>query len=458
MARLRATEYGYLDEQRHVYLDYTGAGLPARAQLRAHTERITAGVYGNPHSENPASAASEVLLNRARSAVLRHLNADPGEYACIFTANATGAIRLVGEAYPFGAGCRLVLPIDNHNSVNGLREYARSCGAETVYVPLAGPELRVADGALDAALDGPRRAGQRPGLLAYPAQSNFSGVQHPLERIERARARGYDVLLDAAAHIPTNRLDLSLVHPDFTAVSWYKVFGYPTGVGCLIARREALARLRRPWFAGGTIHVASAQGQWHRMADDETAFEDGTVNFLSIPDVEVGLDRMAAIGVDAVHRHVTALTRRLLAGLRGLTHTCGTPLVRIYGPDSADRRGATVALNVLDPRGRIVDERIIARDSARSSISLRTGCFCNPGAGEAAFDIGLPALRGAHPRTAGTIDDYLGRLGLPSGGAVRVSLGLPSNEADVDAFLEFVSDGYRDRVPDTAGLASRLRC
>ncbi len=31
---LRATEYSYLDEGGHVYLDYTGAGLPARSQLQ----------------------------------------------------------------------------------------------------------------------------------------------------------------------------------------------------------------------------------------------------------------------------------------------------------------------------------------------------------------------------------------------------------------------------------------
>ncbi|MCP4693599.1 MAG: PAS domain S-box protein, partial [Desulfobacterales bacterium] len=48
----------------------------------------------------------------------------------------------------------------------------------------------------------------RPGrrnLFAFPAQSNFSGVQHPLEWIEAARARGWDVLVDAAAFAPTNR-------------------------------------------------------------------------------------------------------------------------------------------------------------------------------------------------------------------------------------------------------------
>jgi hypothetical protein len=61
----------------------------------------------------------------------------------------------------------------------------------------------------------PREAGARRGLIAFPAQSNFSGVRHPLRLIDLAHSRGYDVLLDAAAYVPTRRLDLSAVHPDF---------------------------------------------------------------------------------------------------------------------------------------------------------------------------------------------------------------------------------------------------
>ena len=49
---LRATEYSYLDSGGHIYLDYTGAGLAADAQLRAHGKRLRSGCFGNPHSEN----------------------------------------------------------------------------------------------------------------------------------------------------------------------------------------------------------------------------------------------------------------------------------------------------------------------------------------------------------------------------------------------------------------------
>lgn len=87
---LRATEYGYLDRDGHVYLDYTGSGLAAECQLRAHRERLRAGLFGNPHSENPTSAASTTRVESTRRAVLRHLNAPAEEYAVIFTPTRPG--------------------------------------------------------------------------------------------------------------------------------------------------------------------------------------------------------------------------------------------------------------------------------------------------------------------------------------------------------------------------------
>jgi selenocysteine lyase/cysteine desulfurase len=453
---LRATEYAYLDETGLTYLDYTGAGLPARMQVRAHADRLAADAYGNPHSENPPSIRSTTLVADAREAVLAHFNASPDEYAVIFTPNATGACRLVGEAYPFEPGTRLALTLDNHNSVNGLREFARSQGAELLTVPLDGPDLRVAPDTVRAVLRDDRGAG--PSLFAYPAQSNFTGVQHPLGWIELAHEQGWDVLLDAAAFVPTNRLDLSRYRPDFVPVSWYKVFGYPSGVGCLIARRAALDRLRRPWFSGGTIWAVSVQGGWHRLAPDESAFEDGTVSFLNVPDVKVGLEWIDGIGIDVINRRTGCLTGWLLEGLRELRHSDGRPVVAIHGPAGTGGRGPTVAMDLVDARGRVVDERAVARDAGARGIALRTGCFCNPGAGEAAYDIAVRPLTALHDSPIRTIDDYLERLGLATAGAVRVSFGVASTLRDVEVFLEFVEEAYRDRVPDLTGLPPRLRC
>ena len=101
----------------------------------------------------------------------------------------------------------------------------------------------------------------------------------------------------AAAFTPTNRLDLGRWRPDFVVLSFYKIFGYPTGVGCLLARKPALAKLHRPWFAGGTITVASVQGDKHYLAEGEPAFEDGTLDYLALPAVEIGLRHIESLDV-----------------------------------------------------------------------------------------------------------------------------------------------------------------
>jgi molybdenum cofactor sulfurtransferase len=170
--------------------------------------------------------------------------------------------------------------------------------------------MRLDEAAMQAALK--QADPPKPNLFAYPAQSNYTGVQHPLDWIATAQARGWDVFLDAAAFAPTNRLDLSQVQPEFVSLSFYKIFGYPTGVGCLLARRTALAKLRRSWFAGGTVAIASVQGNGHFLADGEAAFEDGTINYLTIPAVEIGLRFIEEIGIDTIHKRVICLTDWLL--------------------------------------------------------------------------------------------------------------------------------------------------
>jgi selenocysteine lyase/cysteine desulfurase len=133
-------------------------------------------------------------------------------------------------------------------------------------------------------------------------------------------------------------------------------------------------------------------------------------------------------------------------------------MVRVYGPTDTRDRGGTVSLNLLDPRGVLVDERLVAIESAAAGISLRTGCFCNPGAGEGAFDLTRGQLRGSHGWGVKSVDEYLARLGMLTGGGVRVSLGLASNLADVRRFLDFLDGTYRDRPAVTDDLKPRLHC
>ncbi len=124
VAKLRDEEYARLDAKKQVYLDYTGGGLHGASQIRKHTTLLANEVLGNPHSHNPTSLAMTRLVDDARAYVLRYFRSDPDEYIAVFTPNASGALKHVGESYPFDESSRFVIAYDNHNSVNGIREFA----------------------------------------------------------------------------------------------------------------------------------------------------------------------------------------------------------------------------------------------------------------------------------------------------------------------------------------------
>jgi selenocysteine lyase/cysteine desulfurase len=451
---LRATEYERLDRRQQTYLDYTGGSLYAASQVRQHLEQLQDNVFGNPHSNNPTSQAMTDRVERARATVLEYFNASPEEYFAIFTPNASGALKHAGESYPFAPGGRFLLPYDNHNSVNGIREFAKAHGAAITYVPVVRPELRIDRARLAAHLAEARPGGAN--LFAYPAQSNFSGVQHPLELMEEAHAAGWDVLLDAAAFVPTNRLDLSRWKPDLVAMSFYKMFGYPTGVGCLLMRKPMFRRLRRPWFAGGTIQIASVQGDAFYRAKDAAAYEDGTVDYLSLPAVEIGLRHLAAIGINVIHERVRCLTGWLLETMAALRHSNGHPLVRVHGPSALDRRGATIAFNLYDPQDEGFDIRRVEELANEARISLRTGCFCNPGAGEAAYGLSPEQISQYFRDEEGmSFEELRWRIREQYGmevGAIRVSVGIATNFADVFRFARFARE-FLDRTAADVGRA-----
>ena len=388
---LRRKEYACLDEGKHVYMDYTGGGLYAASQVQKHTNWLLENVLGNPHSTNPTSLIATEAIERTRAEVLRFFNASPDEYACVFTQNASGALKLIGESYPFSPSSTYLLTFDNHNSVNGIREFARTRGAKVVYCAVRPPELRIDEKALEEYLTQIEKGTNH--LFAYPAQSNFSGVQHDLAWTGRAKELGWDVLLDVAAFTPTNRLDLSQIHPDFVVLSFYKIFGYPTGIGVLIARHESMAKLHRPWFAGGTITVASVQGDRYYLHEGAEGFEDGTLNYLMLPAVDLGLHHIDSIGYDIIHNRLASLTQYLLEELLSLRHTNGNALVRLYGPKNTEKRGATITLNLYDLNGHFIDHRLVEIRANECNISLRTGCFCNPGGGEVALGISASQLQ-----------------------------------------------------------------
>ncbi len=432
--RLRRAEFSRLDEADVAYLDYAAAAVYSASQLRAYTERLSRNVFGNPHSEHGPSKASESDLSLARSATLDFFDADPAVYDVCFTGNTSMAIKLVAESYAFGPDRGLLLTADNHNSMNGMREFARAQGGQTSVLPLD-DELRLVDPVESLrALSADRPSG----LFGFPMQSNFSGVKHPLHLVHDAQRLGHDVMIDAAGAGVTANISLRRYPAEFLVFSYYKLFGLPTGVGALVARRDALEKLKRPWFAGGTVDFVSIEHDRHQLRAGHSAFEDGTPNFLSVGAIAAGFDFLSRIDRAAAERRLQGLTQQFIERARKLKHASGAPLIKIYGPASLEARGATVAFNVLDTDGGTIAYQRVEARAGEAGVAIRGGCFCNPGAAERAFDFrrfdvsrSLDKLR-----TGFTPERLQACLGdRATVGALRLSIGIPTIEHDLDRAL-----------------------
>ncbi len=435
LGELRKTDFSRLDENGQVYLDFTGGSLYAKRQIEQHAALLGNHVFGNPHSTNPTSKLSGKLIEETRAYIRDYFHAS--DYQLIFTANASQALKIIGEGYPFEDNGHFLLLFDNHNSVNGIREYCRKKNASHSYSPVRIEDLRINEAALLQELGAHQDKSNR--LFAFPAQSNVSGVKHDLGWIETAHQHGWDVLLDAAAFVPTNELDLSIYKPDFVTMSFYKIFGYPTGLGALLVRNEIFEKLRKAWFAGGTVKMVGVSTDDFFLAGDFERFEDGTLNYLGIPALRFGFELVQSIGIQTIQQRVSILTEWLLGELLAMRHSNGQPLVQVFGPQDMHARGGTIIFNLFAPDGAPIPYFPVEQAANQQQISLRTGCFCNPGIDEINHAISRDELAryfSSHPDAdpAG-MNEALGKMR----GAIRVSLGWVSNFTDVYRFTRFLA-------------------
>ena len=442
--QLRQKEFSRLDRSGHTYLDYTGGCLYPDSLIENHESFLRNGILGNPHSTNPASQLSGELVDETRKKILNFFRAK--DYYCVFTNNASGALQIVGESFPFDSTSVLLLTADNHNSVNGIREYCKKNGGDYLYSPMNYEDLRLNEDALEKNLASFEHRENK--LFAFPAQSNVSGVRHSLLWINKAQKNGWDVLLDAAAFVPTSQLDLSLHRPDFVSMSFYKMFGYPTGIGCLLVRKDKFQKLRKPAYAGGTITLSSAGYDSYFLKQDHEKFENGTVNYLGIPAVSNGLEFVEAIGIEKINRRIQELSSLFISELQQLRHYNEQPLLKLYGPSNTQQRGGTFLLNFFDVNGEKYPFEMVEQLANEQLISFRTGCFCNPGIDELNHCISPEVLKDYFTsRDHGDYYDFI-NFTKKMRGAVRVSIGLATTKADLRKFYSFVKQFVNKRVSE----------
>lgn len=471
---LRELEYPLLRDT--TYLDHAGTTLYAKSLVDAFARDLAGNLFGNPHSSH--SAASQLSTRRVddvRLRALRFFGADPDVFDLVFVANATAGIKLVADAlrdYPCDDGCArdegsgsgfwYGYHVDSHTSVVGVRELAER-GSRCFLTD------EEADGWIKGLAAGEQEGRNVPKLFAFPAQSNMTGRRLPLRWCEEIRTAAGDggnvfTLLDASSLVSTSPLDLSNVSaaPDFTVLSFYKIFGFPD-LGALIVRKSAGHVLqRRRYFGGGTVGMVITLGeQWHAKKDTSIHdhLEDGTLPFHSVIALDSAFDTHKRLygSMANISRHTRFLAKRLAGRLASLTHYNGVQVCQLYSSPSADyadpsTQGPIIAFNLRNSRGEWVGKSEVEKVAAVKNIQMRSGSLCNPGG--TAYHIGLSqdVLRRAYAAGVRCGDENDIVDGMPMG-ALRVSLGAMSSMGDVDRFLDFIEEFYVEKSLNTNTLA-----
>jgi len=475
--RLRSVEYPHM--QNGVYLDHSGTTIYAKSAIEGFTSKMLTNLYGNPHSENsPAKLAGNVVED-VRLKTLEFLGADPKYFDLVFVANATAGIKLVGEAFrDLGEKTRsnsfwYGYHSDSHTSLIGVREwtYGQSHCFES-------------DAEVEAWLRFPvsarihRQEHRSLGLFAYPGQSNLTGRRLPLAWAGHMRRtdelQNTYTLLDAAAlamTFPMSRVfaDPNLA-PDFTCLSFYKIFGFPD-VGALVVRKQSghILSLRK-YFGGGTVHVVGVlddifhQSKGRGGPEDKLheGLEDGTLPFHSILALGEAIDVHHRLfkSMEVISAHTQYLAARLRRGLMLLRHADGRPMCRVYSDgaaarggiftDDAEEYGSAIAFNVLGEDGQYIPFKQVEELANKANIYVRSGGVCNPGGIYSVLGYEPWMLQRAHQAgyMCGRAGD--GVLHRTPTGVVRASVGAMSTRADVDTLVNFIRTRFTQPQGDTA--------
>ena len=258
--------------------------------MSAAFDEMTNNCFGNPHSRHPSSRLTHDLIEQTRAEVLRFFNTDHETYSLIFTSGATASFKIVAENFNFGKSGSFVYLKESHTSVVGMRKKVLGAAQQIYVLPtekaeeiFQGSINRISESEHLQQIDGETNNS----LFVYPAQCNFSGQKYPLEWIAGSQKGvlnhlGPDFLLktdeatgnnepsnwfclvDAASYVSTSPLDLAIWQPDFVAVSFFKMIGYPTGLGALIVHRRAAETLKKKsYFGGGTVQMYSTSRDFH---------------------------------------------------------------------------------------------------------------------------------------------------------------------------------------------------
>eukprot|EP01132_Coremiostelium_polycephalum_P001270 gene1270-1599_t len=416
-------------------------------------------MYCNPHSINPIGIKSEEKIEQIRQEILQFFNAPYRKYSVVFTSGCTDSLKKVGEWFPWSENSKFYYSLESHNSLLGIRELACDRGAtfQTISPLYFKNSPQFTDIINIIKENSSSSSGDSWDLFSFPGQCNYSGTKYPLELINviHKQCPRVKVLLDAASLVGTSPLDLSKYNPDFVALSFYKMFGYPTGLGALLIRHEDDGQnvdqqtiLKKSYFSGGTVNVSLSQERFHVPRDHLVKrFEDGTVSFLSILALHHGFSMLNQLGgMKRIQQHTFSLIQYLKEELLKLKHSNGVPLVLIYTDNhykDSEKQGAILNFNLIRSNSIPIGYNEVEKIASLHNIYFRTGCFCNPGACHGYLNLTLDDIK-EHLAEGHVCWDDKDIVNGKLTGSIRVSLGYMSTFEDIYRLLEFLKDSFLD--------------
>ena len=333
------------------------------------------------------SARATSQYEAVRDKLQQFINADRRE-EIIFTHGTTESINMVAHGLTAHIKADAVILIDSaahHANIVPWQELAKRTGAIIKPIPLTA-DCRLDMAAFDALLS------QKPAIVALSHVSNALGALNPVnELVAKAKQAGAITLVDGAQAIAHLAVDVQAIGCDFYVFSGHKMYG-PTGVGTLYGRFEVLDKLS-PLLTGGEM-IKSVSFEHTEFNILPNRLEAGTPPIAEVIGLGAAIDFLNALPRAKLH----AAEQTLLAYLQNELAALGD--VVLYGAHT-DNIGA-VAFNLADEHhqdvGILLDQQ---------GIAVRCGHHC-----------AMPLMQS---------------LGLK--GCCRASIGVYTNKADIDNFI-----------------------
>ena len=384
------------EERPLVYLDHAATTHPPDLVLGKY-EHFLRYEYANVHRATYHLARRSTLrFEDAYRVCGNFVGADANHHCVVFTSNTTAACELVAHAMSSRPGKVLLTDLEHHS--NDLPHRRRG---ETIRIGLD------ANHRLDMTALRDALKSEHIKLVAIAGAANITGWMPPIKEIARlAHEAGALISVDAAqllAHAP-----ISMGSPgdpesiDFIVAAGHKAYA-PFGTGFLVGPREVLDSVE-PIVPGGGVaaRVNKTDAEWLPSPDRH---QFGTPNIAGAVALAEMLKMLNGIGMERVRIHEMALLKRMVEGLDSIGD------IQRYGPEPLEERVGIVPFNVQG----VSDMLTAAVLGEEHAIAVRNGRFC--------AHVHSQALLSEHGQDAG---------------AVRASIGLYNNEADIDAFLEAV--------------------